>query len=231
MKPAGDTTPGNVSINVLNVNDGLITNYGTLSLTNINLTGTTLFTVYAGQAIAPARVNTTGGLTVDGSLTLRGTTLMDINKNGAILTSDLVTATGTVDLGGTLNVSFPGPHTDLVVGDKFTLFAAVPVNSTPTLVLPPPGAGLAWANKIFVDGSIEVVACGCSEPTTPPTLTITKSSTSATVSWPLSYTTFALRAKTNSLTAAWGLVPGVVGNSITIPLSSATSMYFQLIQQ
>jgi hypothetical protein len=233
MKPAGDSTPGNVSINILTMDNGVITNYSILSLTNINLTpGGSSFTVYSGQSIAPAGVNKIGPLSVTESLTLRGTTLLDINKSGATLTSDVVSATGTVDLGGTVKVSFPGAHTELVPGDKFTLFAAVPVNSTPTLVLPPPGAGLAWVNKIFVDGSIEVAACGCAEPTTPPTLTITHTPTTATVSWPISYTTFALRAHTNGLTGTWGLVPGVVANSVTVPIDPANqSVYFQLIQQ
>src|SRR5678815_2881226 len=109
---------------------------------------------------------------------------------------------------------------DLAVGDKFTLFPAVPVNSTPTVVLPPPGSGLAWANKIFVDGSIEVVACGCGEPTTPPTITMSATPTSIGLSWPVSYTSFVLRGQTNPLTIGissnWGNVPGVVRNAVTI---------------
>lgn len=235
MKPAGDSTPGNVSINILNLTVGIITNYGILSVTNINEldAGSPTFTVYPGQSIAPAGVNTIGPLTMGAgtSLTLRGTTLLDIGKNGATAVNDVVDASGgTVDLGGTLKVSFAGSGS-LAIGDKFTLFTAVPVNSAPTITLPPPGSGLAWNNKIFVDGSIEVVSCGCGEPTTPPTLTVTTSPTSVTVSWPLAYTSFVLRAKTNNLSGSWALVSGVVGNSITIPRASNSAMFFQLIQQ
>jgi len=233
MQPAGDATPGNVSINTLNLGDGIITNYATLSLTNINLpTGSTVFTVYPGQSIAPAGTNRIAPLTVTGTLLLLGTTLMDIHKNGAVLTSDLITTTGGVELGGTLTVSFPGAHTDLAPGDKFTLFSAVPLDSSLTLVLPPPGAGLAWANNIFVDGSIEVVPCGCGEPRTAPRLTMAASPTSATVSWPSTYTSFVLRSQTNGLGANWGLVPGVANNSFTIPFQPGiTSVFFQLIQR
>jgi hypothetical protein len=235
MQPAGDATPGNVSINILNLGDGIITNYATLSLTNINLpTASTVFTVYPGQSIAPAGANKIGPLTVSGSLLLLGTTVMDIQKNGTALSSDLITTTGGMELGGTLRVSFPGTHSDLAPGDKFTLFSAVPLDSSLTLVLPPPGAGLAWANNIFVDGSIEVVPCGCGEPRTAPRLTIAMgaSPTSATVSWPSTYTSFALRSQTNGLGANWGFVPGVVNNSITIPFQPGiTSVFFQLIQR
>jgi len=234
MKPAGDSTPGNVSINILNLFDGVITNYGILSVTNISEQGgNQTFTVYAGQSLAPAGVGTIGTLTMGAgnTLMLRGTTLMDIGKNGDTPINDVIdSSSATVDLGGTLKVSFAGTGA-LAIGDKFTLFPSAPVNSSPTVILPPPGSGLKWNNNIFVDGSIEVAACGCGESTTPPTLSVVESPTSVTVSWPASYTSFALRAKTNTLSSAWGFVPGVVGNSFTIPRAANSAMFFQLVQQ
>jgi hypothetical protein len=236
LQPAGDDTPGNVAVDILNIADGILANFATLSATAINLLGVnTEFAVNPGQAIAPSGVGTVGPLNVGGSLTLRGDALMDISKLDTTLTADLINGTGAVDLGGTLKVSFSG-NTPLAVGDKFTLFAAVPLDSAPTIQLPPPGSGLAWANNIFVDGSIEVIDCGCGEPTTPPTIAFSTTSTNITLSWPLSYVSFALRGQTNSLTGGlstnWGLVPGVVGNKITIPRTSADrSAIFQLFQQ
>jgi hypothetical protein len=229
----GDASCGDVSINTLNIADGMITNYATLSLTNLNLLqGTTGFAVHPGQSIAPAGVNKIGPLTASGSLILLGTTLIDIHKDGATLTSDSITAAGSVELGGTLKVSFPGPHTALAPGDKFTLFSAAPLDSSLEVVLPPPGPGLAWANKIFEDGSIEVIPCGCGEPTTPPRLTVTASTANATVSWPSAYTTFVLRSQTNALGTNWGFVPGVLNNSVTIPFQTGNkSVYFHLTQQ
>jgi hypothetical protein len=237
MKPAGDSTAGNVSISILNITDeGIITNYGILSVTNVTLAGSSsTFTVYPSQAIAPAGVGVAGPLSVSGNLALRGDTLMDIRKIGATLTADLITSTAVVDLGGTLKVTFSG-DTALSIGDTFTLFAAVPVNSSPTIKLPPPGAGLAWNNKIFVDGTIAVVSCGCGEPTTSPTITYSTTSTTISLSWPAAYTSFALRGQTNTppgLSTNWvGPVPGVVGNQITIPINPANgSVFFQLFQQ
>jgi hypothetical protein len=234
LKPAGDATPGNVSVGILNITDGIITNFATLSATNINLLGSDqTFTVYPGQVIAPAGVGAIGPLTVSGNLTLRGDALVDISKIGTTLTADLVDATGVVDLGGTLEVTLSG-NNNLAVGDRFTLFTAVPVNSSSTVKLPLPGLGLAWTNKILIDGSIEVIASG--EPPTPPTITVSNSPTSISLSWPPAYSSFALRGQTNPITVGlstnWGLVPGVVGNQVTIPINPANgTVFFQLFQQ
>jgi hypothetical protein len=236
LQPAGDATPGRVAVDILNLTDGIITGFVRLSVRTINLLGAnTLFAVEDGQAIAPSGVGTVGPLTVNGFLALRGETLMDIRKMGGSLSADRVESTGSVDLGGTLTVTFSG-NTPMAAGDKFTLFASVPIDDFGTVKFPPPGPGLAWANHIFVDGSIEIVDCGCGEPTTPPTLVIGSSPANITVSWPLSYVSFALRGQTNPLTVGlstnWGLVPGVVGNQVTISRTPASGgMFFQLFQQ
>ncbi len=235
LKPAGDATPGSVSVHVLNITDGIITNFATLSVTNINLLGSLqTFTVYPGQAIAPAGVGVIGPLSVAGDVTLRGGTVMEISKINTTLTADQFAGTGTLDLGGALTVTFSG-NNSLAAGDKFTLFKAPTLaNSFTTVKLPPPGSGLGWTNKIQFDGSIEVIATG--EPTTTPTITVSNSPTSISLSWPTAYTSFALRGQTNPITVGlsnnWGPVPGVAGNQITIPrLPANGSAFFQLYQQ
>jgi hypothetical protein len=235
LKPAGDATPGNVSVDILNITDGIITNYATLSVTNINLLGSLqTFTVYPGQAIAPAGVGVIGPLSVAGAVELRGGTVMEISKLNNTLSADQFSVSGTLDLGGTLTVTFSGDN-DLVVGDKFTLFnAPTMANSFTTVNLPPPGSGLAWTNKLLIDGSIETIATG--EPLTPPTITVSHSPTSISLSWPLPYTTFALRGQTNPITVGlsnnWGPVPGVTGNQVSVPRNPANgSVFFQLYQQ
>src|ERR1039458_1494817 len=104
------------------------------------------FTVYPGQALAPFGMGLLGPLSVTGNLTLRGNTLMDISKSGATLASDAVSATGVVDLGGTLTVKFSGSN-NLAAGDQFTLFTAVPVNSSPIVPLPSPRSGLSRGHE------------------------------------------------------------------------------------
>jgi hypothetical protein len=234
LKPAGDAVPGNVSVDILNITDGIITNYATLSATNINLLSpATLFTVYPGQAIAPAGVGVVGSLSVAGDVTLRGGTVMEISKINSTLAADRLAVSGTLDLGGTLTVSFSG-NTNLVVGDKFTLFTAATLANSFTTVNLPTSPGLAWTNKTQFDGSIEVTATG--EPVVPPTIAVSYSPTTMSLSWPTAYTSFALRGQTNPIAVGlgnnWGPVPGVVGNQVAIPLNPANgSVFFQLIRQ
>lgn len=233
MQPAGDSTRGNITIDVLNFGDGTVTNFDTLSVKTIALqNGATSFTVYPGQKIAPIGVGKVGTLDVNGDLILRGTTVMDVSKNGTTLAADQITATGNLDLGGTLTVNASGDA--LAVGNKFVLFSAPTMaNAFTTVNLPPAGPGLAWTNRIAVDGSIEVIASG--EPTDAPTLAFTSTRTSITLSWPTAYTSFVLRGQTNAtsgLSNNWGPVSGVVGNQVTIPINPANrSVFFQLFQQ
>jgi hypothetical protein len=146
-----------------------------------------------------------------------------------------VDAAGEIDLGGALKVAYSGSG-KLAVGDKFTLFKGGLVNSFTTVDLPSPGSGMTWTNKILIDGSIEVIACDCGEPATPPTIALENSATSFTLSWPPSYTSFVLRGQTNAVTIGlgtnWAPVSGVVGNRITIPRNTANgSVFFQLFKQ
>jgi len=164
---------------------------------------------------------------------LRGSTVMEISKIDNALSGDQMAASGTLDLGGTLTVTFSG-NTDLVVGDKFTLLTAPALANSFTTVNLPTSPGLSWTNKTQIDGSIEVTATG--EPVVPPTIAASYSPTSISLSWPTAYTSFTLRGQTNSVAAGlgnnWGPVPGVVGNQVTISINPANgSAFFQLIRQ
>lgn len=87
----------------------------------------------------------------------QGTVVMEISKNGTVLTNDQIQLAGTVTYSGSLIVSNLGP-TALESGDRFRLFSATDYkNVFPSLILPPLAPGLAWANKLVVDGSIEVI--------------------------------------------------------------------------
>jgi T5SS/PEP-CTERM-associated repeat protein len=86
-----------------------------------------------------------------------GAVVMEISKNGTVLTNDQIQLAGSVTYGASLIVSNLGP-TILESGDRFRLFSATSYkNIFLSLILPPLPSGLSWANKLTVDGSIEVI--------------------------------------------------------------------------
>ena len=113
-------------------------------------------TVQSGGTLAPG-VNAIGTLTVNNTLTLSGTTQMEIAKSGVTLTADKVAGITTVTYGGTLTVTSLGPNT-LAAGDSFQLFSATTYSgSFSNFVLPTLPAGLAWRTSgLAIDGRISV---------------------------------------------------------------------------
>ena len=97
MKPSGDTTAGNITVDILNVGVASITNYDTITTTNITVKApATAFTVYTSEALAPVGVGVAGLLTVNGSLTLTNATLkLDLGT-----TSDQIAVTNALELDG-----------------------------------------------------------------------------------------------------------------------------------
>jgi len=102
LQPAGDLTPGNITVDTLNLSSGTLTNYGTLGLSAINLLSpATDFTVYSGQALTPVGTgnNPVGTLAVNGNLVLSNATLhYDLDPLGL---SDQINVSGTLTLGET----------------------------------------------------------------------------------------------------------------------------------
>ncbi len=113
-------------------------------------------TVAVGGTLSPG--TSVGKMVLSNAPALQGATIMEISRNGAVLTNDQVQVAGPLTYGGSLTVSNIGP-TALAVGNNFKLFAASSyAGAFSSLSLPSPGAGLGWTNKLLLDGSIEVVA-------------------------------------------------------------------------
>jgi autotransporter-associated beta strand protein len=111
-------------------------------------------TVNASGSLAPG-INGIGTLTVNNTLALSGTTVMEINKTTG--TCDKIAGISTVTFGGTLTVmKLAGT---LAAGDSFTLFsAAAYAGNFTTLNLPALAAGLRWdTSTLKTNGSIKVV--------------------------------------------------------------------------
>jgi len=97
-----------------------------------------------------------GSIAVTGDTTLRGTTVMEMSKVASVYSSDLLAVTGTLDLGGTLTVTYSVDH--LQVGDTFTLFTAGTFANGFTSVSLPVIAGLVWTNMTAIDGTVRVLS-------------------------------------------------------------------------
>ena len=114
----------------------------------------------ANSTVSPGTTTTAATLTLNGNTTLRGATVMDITRTNTTLATDKLAVTGSLDLGGTLTVTFAG-NTNLTAGNKFTLFSATTgyANSFAATNLPTLLAGLAWSNSISAaNWSIEVIS-------------------------------------------------------------------------
>jgi autotransporter-associated beta strand protein len=101
LKPAGDTAAGDFGVQTLNLGSASLTNFSTFGVSTINLTApATAFTLYPGQALAPATAGIIGMLTVNGGLTLTNAALkLDLGS-----TYDQVAVTGALELDGTNSV-------------------------------------------------------------------------------------------------------------------------------
>ena len=94
---------------------------------------------------------------------------------------------------------------------------------------------MVWTNKTAIDGSIEVLSA-ISEPSEPPALAVSLAGDVLTLSWPAAYTSYVLQDQTNALSVGlsgnWSPVPGVVNNSIAVPVASENpAVFYRLIKQ
>ena len=148
-----------VTDGTLQCNGTLAPGAGTLMVAGGKLIGGTVpapVVVEAAGAIAPGDT-AIATLTVNNTVSLAGTTTMDINKNGATLTGDRIQGVSTFTCGGTLTVQASGSA--LAAGDSFTLFSASSfAGSFSTINLPALLAGLIWdTSTLATDGTIRVL--------------------------------------------------------------------------
>ena len=108
--------------------------------------------IQSGSTLAPGL--SVGKLTINNTLTLQGTTVMEIARNGSAVTNDLVTGITTVNYGGTLLVTNVG-SSPLQVGDSFQLFnAAVRAGVFTSIIFP---GGYTFTNNLALNGTIAVL--------------------------------------------------------------------------
>jgi len=180
-------------------------------------------TIEAAGVLTPG-LGGIGTLTIDNALVLKGTTAVDVFKDGTGITSDLVQGITDLAYGGTLVVSFSG-STPLALNDTIELFSAQTYSGVFTDVWPAPGIGLAWdASHLAVDGSLVVMASSASMTRT--NLTCVPHGGTVALEWPRDHTGWRLLVQTNDLSFGisanpldWAMVPGSdLTNQMVLPI-------------
>ncbi|NOS68581.1 MAG: hypothetical protein HOP33_01445 [Verrucomicrobia bacterium] len=170
-----------------------------------------------------------GTLTVNGNLTLAGTTAMQLNRANSP-SNDVIVVVNALAFGSTLTVSNTGPA--LVAGNSFKLFSKPGTGTFSTVTLPALGAGLAWTNKLATDGSIAVMQ---TVNLTPTNIDLEWNSTSLTLNWPADHTGWRLQSQTNNLNTGlgtnwWNVAGAEATNRWSVPVNTINqSVFFRLI--
>lgn len=185
----------------------------------------------AGSTINPG--DTIGTLTINGSATLSGTLLMELNRTNSPATNDSLVATGGITAGGTLTVTNVGPA--LHAGDTFKLFpSGVSGFSLVNLqtVDSVNNVKYTWNNAIGSSGTISVASVSGSVNTTPAPIAITHSAGNLTLAWPADHIGWYLQAQTNNLAGPnWVTIPSsVTTNLVTIPIGITDgAVFFRMV--
>jgi len=145
------------------VNAGTLLVNGSLGASTVTVAGGTLggngtiagpVTVQSGATLAPGS-NSIGALTINNSLTLGGTTLIELNRDTG--TNDIIRGVSSVTYGGTLTVT--NLAGTLAPGDSFRIFYATTFSGAfATFNLPALGVGLDWNTDALTNGVLSVVA-------------------------------------------------------------------------
>ena len=167
------------------INNGTLVYNGTLPLGAGTVTigpGATLSgsgTINAPVVLAPSSImapgTSIGTLTLNsGPITLPVSTVMEISKQNATLTNDVLRTTSALTYGGTLTIVVLANVPAFAAGDMFRLFDAPGyVGAFGGFNLPALTPGLAWdTSKLSVDGTISVAALPFIVSLTPLTQTV-----------------------------------------------------------
>jgi len=217
-----------VSAGTLIVNGVIATSPVTVSAGTLSGTGLIKGPVVVQSAGRLAPGTSIGVLTISNSLTLSGSTVMELNA--AANTNDLVRGLTTVTYGGTLTLSNLGGT--IAASNIFKLFGANSYSGAFAALAPAiPGPGLAWNTNTFAtDGTLRVVDI------TPSAVSVTRSlsgtPSSIGLSWPADHTGWRLQAQTNSLSPTnWFDLPNSIStNQMTFTIDPALgSVFYRLL--
>lgn len=196
---------GNLGTGLISVTGGTLAGAGTIAGP---------VTVQTGGSLAPgADTGSIGGLTINNSLTLLSgsVTVVKVDKTGDGIVNDQITGLTNLVCGGTLIVTNIGA-TPLAAGDTVKVFSSARYGGNFTSSnLPVLSAGLAWTNRLAVDGTLAVVSNVSAVLTN---LVWSVTGTNLSLVWPADHQGWRLQTQTNSLNNGLGT------NWVTVPNST-----------
>jgi autotransporter-associated beta strand protein len=196
--------------------------------------GTILGSVVASANSTISPGDGIGTLTVATNVTLGGLLVMELNRTNAPATNDMLVAASLTG-GGTLTVTNLGPT--LYTGDTFRLFSQ-PVGNFTAVNLPLTYVqngitySYTWANKLAIDGTIQVLSGYSPVDPTPTNITCTYNGSTLTLSWPDNHKGWTL--ETNSVGVAhtnyWFPYPGSadVTSVVITPGTNQANVFFRM---
>ncbi len=185
-----------------------------------------------GSTLAPGIFSP--GLTINSNLTLSGNLLLPVNKS-LTPSNTLISVAGTLINNGTGTLTLTNSGPVFALGDTFKLFNQPLVGGSSLTVVPAPGAGLTWANRLALDGSIAVVLA---VNLVPPALGYSVANGRLNLFWPGDHLGWRLLVQTNHLDLGlsgnptdWDTVAGTALVTATnLPLGTANlNAYYRLI--
>ena len=179
-------------------------------------------TIDARSTLAPGAVSL-GALNLSSNLDLRGNVKIRVNRSG--FTSDEAVVTGSLNNNGAGMVIVTNTGAALQAGDIFHPFNKAITGGANLKVV---GAGVAWTNKLALNGTISVVD------TNPPGFWwIVSGGTNLVIGWPAIWTGATLQSNSAGLLfpANWCAVPDSdKTNVITVPIDHAqTNVFYRLL--
>jgi autotransporter-associated beta strand protein len=215
------------------VSNGTLLVTGVIAGGNVTVEGGTLggtgsisapVTIYPGGTLSPGI--SIGKLNIFNSLTLLGTTAMELSRSGSTVTNDQVSVLTALTLGGTLNASLTGTVSG---GEVFQLFTAGSIaGEFQGFDLPSLPGGLTWnTDNLAVNGTLSISGGA-------PVLNISQTGNMLTFSW--TQPGFKLQAQTNSINVGlsnnWHDYPGGAISPVNVTVNPVNAtVFFRLISQ
>jgi len=225
------TAGGTITVDNLNLNNGIVSNASLLTVTTLKGGGTIYGPVTVITNLSPGAG--IGTLAISNSLTLSGTSSTAFEMDLDALSCDKVSGITDVTFNGVLTVTNIGGTSHLTNGTTFRLFEANTYSGIFIATNLPVLGGVTWdTSALGSSGSIKAVL---SINTSPTNVVAAFTSTNIDLQWPQDHTGWRLQAQTNGpgvgLTTNWSTVVNSSStNHVLISIDpNAGSGFYRLI--